>query len=40
LFPVKFDTIVDMSWGSVELESEVRDWIEGLSGAEFGHVAF
>ena len=29
-----------MSWGSVELESEVRDWIEGLSGAEFGHVAF
>jgi hypothetical protein len=29
-----------MSWGSVELENEVRDWIEGLSVAEFGHVAF
>ena len=40
MFAVKSDTIVGMSWGSVELESEVRDWIEGLSGAEFGHVAF
>ena len=29
-----------MSWGSIELESEVRDWLEGLTGAEFGHVAF
>jgi hypothetical protein len=29
-----------MSWGSIELEGEVRDWLEGLSGAEFGHVAF
>ena len=29
-----------MSWGSVELEPEVRDWLEGLSGAEFGHAAF
>lgn len=34
------DTIDGMSWGSVELENEVRDWIEGLSVAEFGHVAF
>lgn len=31
------DTIDGMSWGSVE---EVLDWIEGLSVAEFGHVAF
>ena len=29
-----------MSWGSIELESEVRDWLEGLSGVQFGHVAF
>ena len=29
-----------MSWGSVELEPEVRDWLQGLSGADFGHVAF
>jgi hypothetical protein len=29
-----------MSWGSVELEPEVRDWLQGLSGAEFGHAAF
>ncbi|MEI8058253.1 MAG: type II toxin-antitoxin system RelE/ParE family toxin [Actinomycetes bacterium] len=29
-----------MSWGTIELESEVRDWLERLSGSEFGHVAF
>jgi hypothetical protein len=29
-----------MSWGSVELEPEVRDWLEGLAGSEFGHAAF
>lgn len=29
-----------MSWGSVELEPEVRDWLEGLNGAHFGHAAF
>ena len=29
-----------MSWGSVELEPEVRDWLEKLSGAHFGHAAF
>jgi len=34
------DTIAGMSWGSVELEPEVRDWLQGLSGAEFGHAAF
>ena len=37
---VTSDTICGMSWGSIELEGEVRDWLEGLSGAEFGHVAF
>ena len=34
------DIIAGMSWGSVELEPEVRDWLQGLSGAEFGHAAF
>lgn len=34
------DTIAGMSWGSVELEPEVRDWLEALSGAHFGHAAF
>ena len=34
------DTIDGMSWGSVELEPEVRDWLEGLVGGEFGHAAF
>jgi len=29
-----------MPWGIVEMEPEVREWLEGLSSAEFGHVAF
>lgn len=29
-----------MAWGSVELEPEVVDWINGLSDAEFGRVEF
>jgi len=29
-----------MSWGSVELEPEVKEWLEGLTGAQFGHAAF
>ena len=29
-----------MSWGRVELEPEVRDWLLELSDEEFGHVAF
>src|SRR5947208_3579556 len=29
-----------MSWGRVELEPEVRDWLLDLSDEEFGHVAF
>jgi hypothetical protein len=29
-----------MSWGRVELEPEVRDWLLALSDEEFGHVAF
>lgn len=24
----------------MELEPEVRDWLHGLSGADFGHAAF
>lgn len=34
------DCIAGTSWGSVELEPEVRDWLEELSGAHFGHAAF
>lgn len=29
-----------MSWGTVELEPEVREWLEALSRQEFAHVAF
>ncbi len=29
-----------MSWGTVELESEVRAWLEGLPTAAFATVAF
>ena len=29
-----------MTWGRVELEPEVRDWLLDLSDEEFGHVAF
>ena len=29
-----------MSWGIVELEPEVRDWLLGLTDEDFGHVAF
>jgi hypothetical protein len=29
-----------MSWGTVELEPEVRDWLEGLSTAQFATAAF
>lgn len=29
-----------MSWGIVELEPEVREWLLGLTDQEFGHVAF
>jgi len=29
-----------MSWGSVEHEAEVGDWLDGLTGGEFGHAAF
>ncbi|MDP1876242.1 MAG: type II toxin-antitoxin system RelE/ParE family toxin, partial [Actinomycetota bacterium] len=27
-------------WGSVELEPEVRGWLEGLVGSKFGRAAF
>jgi hypothetical protein len=29
-----------MIWGSVELEPEVRDWLEALPAEQFAHVAF
>ncbi|MFD6220341.1 type II toxin-antitoxin system RelE/ParE family toxin [Nocardia asteroides] len=29
-----------MGWGSVELEPEVREWLEKLSSEMFAHVAF
>src|SRR5690349_18356432 len=29
-----------MTWGSVELEPEVREWLEGLSTAAFATAAF
>lgn len=29
-----------MPWGTVELEPEVSQWLEGLTDEEFGHVAF
>ena len=29
-----------MAWGTVELEPEVRDWLEGLSSEAFGRAAF
>ena len=29
-----------MTWGTVELEPEVRDWLEGLPAQQFATVAF
>ena len=29
-----------MAWGIVELEPEVRDWLDGLSAAQFATAAF
>jgi len=29
-----------VSWGKVELEPEVADWVEGLPAAEFGRAEF
>jgi hypothetical protein len=29
-----------MSWGTVELEPEVRNWLEGLPDDQFGRAAF
>jgi len=33
-------SIVAMSWGTVELEPEVRDWLEELPAAQFARAAF
>jgi hypothetical protein len=29
-----------MTWGTVELEPEVRDWLEALPTSQFAHAAF
>jgi hypothetical protein len=29
-----------IDWGSVEMEPEVEQWLEGLTDDEFGHAAF
>jgi hypothetical protein len=29
-----------MAWGTVELEPEIKDWLEGLPTTQFAHVAF
>jgi hypothetical protein len=33
-------SIAAMAWGTVELEPEVRDWLEQLPTAQFAHAAF
>lgn len=33
-------SICGMPWGTVELEPEVRDWLEGLSTTQFATAAF
>ncbi len=33
-------SIRGMAWGTVELEPEVRDWLEGLSTTQFATAAF
>lgn len=33
-------SICGMTWGRVELEPEVRDWLEGLSTTQFATAAF
>jgi hypothetical protein len=40
LAKVNFYSICAMSWGTVELEPEVRDWLEPLPTAQFGTAAF
>src|SRR5438552_4539202 len=33
-------SIYAMAWGTVELEPEIRDWLEGLSTVHFARAAF
>ncbi|MEV4321858.1 type II toxin-antitoxin system RelE/ParE family toxin [Microbispora rosea] len=37
---LKVHSIDAMDWGTVEVEPEVRQWLEGLSTASFAKVAF
>ncbi len=36
---ILLDRKIAMSWGIVEVEPEVREWLLGLTDEEFGHVA-
>jgi hypothetical protein len=38
--PSEIYSIAAMAWGTVELEPEVRDWLEGLPTAPFARAAF
>lgn len=38
--PTRGYSIGGMTWGAVELEPEVRDWLEGLSTTQFVTAAF
>jgi hypothetical protein len=35
-----YDIIAGMTWGEVELESEVRDWLEGLDDQRWAQAMF
>lgn len=38
--PSRVHSKIAMSWGTVELEPEIYEWLEGLSNEEFGQAAF
>ena len=38
--PFRGYSIRAMTWGTVELEPEVRDWLEALPTSEFATAAF
>jgi hypothetical protein len=37
---VRYHRKIAMSWGSIEVEPEVAEWLQGLSDEEFGRVQF